>query len=261
MVSAAGHPPCSARAEPGRPIEPEVPGPFAAAAAGLFGALSSLRGGRIFHPDGVGYSGTLRVGGPVEGCDGVPLLSRAGEYAAVVRFSRGGGLPEPLPDVLGLALRLVDVHGPGRHQDFLLATSGRAPVLDHLLLPGIGGFFGQPFSSILPYRIGDMLRMIGALPTSLRARRGTSRLRELTEAADRGEVRYSLALAPLTGRWSPVAELAVDERLPDRDTERLAFTPWNSGGGIRPAGPFMGLRQPAYRGSQRGRGLRGREIP
>jgi hypothetical protein len=35
--------------------------------------------------------------------------------------------------------------------------------------------------------------------------------------------------------------------------ERLRFNPWNTGGGIRPAGPFQGLRDPAYSASQRAR--------
>jgi hypothetical protein len=80
-------------------------------------------------------------------------------------------------------------------------------------------------------------------------------------AAERRDLRFDLALATLGGRWSAVGALAVGERLPDEETERLAFAPWNTGGGIRPVGPFMGLRQGAYRGSQHARGLRGAEIP
>jgi hypothetical protein len=74
-------------------------------------------------------------------------------------------------------------------------------------------------------------------------------------------VRFRIALAALAGRWSPFGELEVGERLPGEHTERLAFTPWNTGGGIEPAGPLMGLRRAAYRGSQRARGLGRREIP
>ena len=52
-----------------------------------------------------------------------------------MRFSRGAGLPEPLPDILGVAVRVLDSHGPGGHQDFLLATSSGLPVAHHALLP------------------------------------------------------------------------------------------------------------------------------
>ncbi len=229
---------------------------------GAFGALSRLRGARIFHPDGVGYRGALRIARPQAGYPGVPLLQRPREYPVLFRFSRGAGLPEPLPDILGLALRILDVHGRGRHQDFLLVTSADAPVLHHLLLPAVRGFFGQSFSSILLYRIGGKLRLVGAAPVGrpVRDSHGGA-LPELVRSADRGELRFRLALAPVTGRWSAVGDLRVGERLPHGEAERLAFTPWNTGGGIRPTGSFMGLRRGAYRGSQHGRGLDESQIP
>lgn len=226
----------------GKPIPTDTPAPVAAAAAAAFGALSRLRGARIFHPRGVGYSALVRVEEPQGRYPGVPMLERPGEHPALVRFSRAVGLPEPLPDALGLALRLVDLHGPGRHQDFLLVTSAHGPLLHHLLLPDIGRFPGQPFSSILPYRVGGSLRVVGATP-------------------DSGGRAFRLALAPLMGRFVPFAGLEVGERLPGDETEQLAFTPWNTGGGIRPAGPLNGVRLAAYRGSQHGRGLRDGHIP
>jgi hypothetical protein len=246
---------------PGRALESATPAPVAAVMGGAFGALTRLRGARIFHPDGVGYRGVLRIERPQRGYPGVPLLQRRGEHPVVFRFSRGAGVPEPLPDVLGLALRIVDVHGRGRHQDFLLVTSADAPLLHHLLLPGVRGFLGQSFSSILLYRVGGKLRLVGTEPAGRRAGGRGGDLAELARSADRGGLRFRLALAPLTGRWSAVGELAVEERLPDAETDRLAFTPWNTGGGIRPVGPFMGLRRGAYRGSQRARGLAQSQIP
>jgi hypothetical protein len=83
----------------------------------------------------------------------------------------------------------------------------------------------------------------------------------LVRVADRGELVFRLGLAPLMGYLATVADLEVGERLPDAETERLTFTPWNTGGGIRPNGPLMGLRRAAYRGSQEGRGLHPTEIP
>jgi hypothetical protein len=248
-------------AGPGAPEASETPEPLAAAAATTFGALSRLRGARIFHPHGVGYGGTLHVARAHEGYPGVPLLRQPGKHPVLFRFSRGAGLPEPLPDVLGLALRIVDVHGAGRHQDFLLVTSVDAPLLHHLLLPGTAGFLGQSYSSVLPYRVGGKLRLVGAQPAGHAASAGRGTLGEVVEAADRGDLRFRLALASLTGRWSAVGELEVGAVLPDQQTEELAFTPWNTGGGIRPAGPFMGVRRAAYRASQRARGLRTSQIP
>ena len=155
-----------------------------------------------------------------------------GSYAAVARISRGVGLPEPIPDTIGLAVRISDAHGPGRHQDFLMNTSLDAPVLHHLILPQL--LPGQSYSSVLAYRIGDDLRLVGALP--------------------RGRGAFDLALAPVAGRFAAVARLSPDEQLTGEASEALRFNPWNTGGGIRPVGPFQGWRRSAYAGSQEGRG-------
>jgi hypothetical protein len=131
------------------------------------------------------------------------------------------------------------VYGLGRHQDFLLATSSSGPLLQHLLLPGVVA--RQPYSSLLLYKIDGDVRVVGALPD--------------------GDGRFKLAVAPLRGGWRAIGELTLRAVLPGEYTEQLAFNPWNTGEGIRPVGPLMGLRRAAYRGSQRGRGLSGAQIP
>lgn len=221
---------------PGQTIPADVPGPVARATGAAFRALSRLRGARIFHPSGTGYDATLTV---TSGWEGVPALARGSEHRAIVRLSRAVGLPEPLPDALGIGLRLPDVYGAGRHQDFLLVTSSRGPVLQHLLLPGVHS--GQPYSSLLLYRIGGDIRLVGALPD--------------------GERAFKLAVAPLRGGWQPIGDLRLGRKLPGEYSDQLAFNPWNAGEGITPVGPLMGLRRAAYRGSQRGRGLTGAQIP
>src|SRR4051812_1235009 len=137
--------------------------PAATAAGAVFGGLAKLRHRRSLHPDGASYEAVVRIDGDEEYAE-VPLLARPGEYRAVLRFSRGLGLPASLPDALGVAVRFCDVHGEGRHQDLLMTTSARPPVLHHLLLPGVRGPFGQPYSTILPYRVGDGIRLFGVLP-------------------------------------------------------------------------------------------------
>ncbi len=85
---------------------------------------------------------------------------------------------------------------------------------------------------MLAYRIGERVRLVGAVP-----RRPD----------------FDLAVAPLRGRWEPFGRLRLGEKLTQDASERLRFNPWHSGGGIRPAGPFQGIRAPAYKGSQAGR--------
>ncbi len=233
---------------------PDLPRPIVAPLEAFWGALSALRGRRrIFHPDGVALEAELHVVG--EGGHGAPLLDAPGRHPAVVRLSRGAGLPDALPDTLGLAVRLCDVHGPGLHQDLLMNTSADAPLVHHLILPAPRGWFAQSYSSVLPYRIGGALRLFGALPASpppdVAVPPGS--LRELDAALARGGVAFHLALAPLGGRLAPFGHLALGERLPARVAEEIRYSPWHTGGGIAPAGPFQGTRRPAYRGSQRGR--------
>ena len=177
----------------------------------------------------MGYEADLSVPG---GDHGVPLFDVPGEHRAIVRLSRSVGLPKPLPDILGVALRILDAHGPRRHQAFLLVTSVDLPILHHLILPGPLGPYGQSYSCVLPYRLGDRLRLVGALP-----RRPD----------------FDLAVAPLGGRWQPVGRIRLGERLSHEAQFQLRFNPWHCGGGIRPAGPFQGIRDPAYRGSQEAR--------
>ena len=233
---------------------PRLPGFVREPTAAVWGALSAIRGKRIFHPDGVAYEAELHVehDGPQTGA---PLFDVPGRHKAVVRASRGAGLPEGLPDTLGLGVRICDAHGPGRHQDFLINVSADLPVLHHLILPAWDGFFGQSYSSVLPYRIGGQLQLVGAVPAAAERRRGRGALPELEELAALGEAAWDLVLAPPAGRWGPpVGRLRLTARLSDRVAEGLRFNPWHTGGGIRPAGPLQGIRGAAYRGSQRGSG-------
>ena len=63
------------------------------------------------------------------------LLNEPAEHEAVVRFSRSVGLPRPLPDLLGMSIRVPDAYGDARHQDLLLVTSADLPIVHHVFLP------------------------------------------------------------------------------------------------------------------------------
>jgi hypothetical protein len=220
----------------------------ATAVARLFERLSRLRGKRIFHPKGVGFAASLT---PVEGgATGAAALDVPSE--PIVRLSRSLGLPEPLPDPCGLALRIPDAHGPGRHQDLLMVSSASPPLVRHAILPS-RDFLDRPYSTLLPYRLrGELVLLLargrgadgpGPLLTDLRER----------EAAG---LEFELGVATLTGSWRPVANLLLRERIPDGEVERIGFDPTNTGGGLELAGWLNRLRGPSYRASQAGRASR-----
>jgi hypothetical protein len=202
--------------------------PVADTTAAFWRALSALRRTRIFHPRGAAYEAVVEVAGGA--ATGVALFDEAATHAATVRFSRGAGLPEPLPDIPGIAIRLRDVHGRGRHQDLLMNASVDLPLLHHVMVPAGTGVF----SSILAYDVAGTVRLFGALQND-------------------GEEGFRLAVAPLFGRFAPIATVRLGARLPERRADALRFNPWNTGGGIRPAGLLQRLRAAAYRGSQSGR--------
>jgi hypothetical protein len=215
--------------------------------AATFRALSRLRGRRIFHPHGVGFAATFYP--EAARATGGEIFDSAQPRPAVVRLSRALGLPEALPDPCGLAVRLLDAYGPQRHQDFLLVTSGRSAGARHLLLPA-PGFTALGYSSLLPYRVGGRLGIVGAGAVQPD---GDPTLADL-RARESAGMEFAIELAAITGGWRRVGRLELGDRLPATEVERLRFDPANTGGGIELAGIVNRLRKPAYRGSQEGRG-------
>jgi hypothetical protein len=229
-----------------------------AAAAGFY-ALTALRRRRSLHPTGVGYRGRLVVRDDDPGRPGVSLFQPGAAYPALLRFSRGAGLPEPLPDALGVAVKLPDAHGPDADQDLLLTSSTDRPLLRRLLFPA-RSFLRGAFSTALPYDLGGEQVVLLLVPVragegrsaSGGHRRTGSAFSELRAAAVDG-LCFELRAAGSVGRSQPIAALTVGEPLPADETEMLRFNPWTTGPGIRPAGWLNLLRAAAYRASQRSR--------
>jgi hypothetical protein len=226
-----------------------------AAAAGFY-ALAMLRRRRSLHPTGVGYQGELLVDN--DGRPGVPLFRPGAAHSALLRFSRGAGLPEPLPDALGVAVKLPDAHGPGADQDLLLTSSTSRPLLRRLLFPA-RSFLRRAFSTALPYDLDGERVVLLLVPTPTRRGRspggvahGGGALAELRAAAADG-LGFEFRIAGTFGPSQRLATLTVGQPLSVEQTEALRFNPWTTGPGIHPSGWLNLLRDAAYRASQRGR--------
>jgi hypothetical protein len=225
--------------------------------AGILGGLAKARGGKAVHPHGDTYSARLLI----DGTDAAPAASQflaiPGEWPAIVRFSRSLGLPRPLPDLLGMSIRVSDAYGEGRHQDLLFVTSVDAPVLHHLFLPA-GDVQQRPYSCSLPYRAGDEKFLIGVRPDPRSPRpEGGTELERLERAVRSGELRFDLVVAPLLGRFRRVGTLRLVAPLPDT-LDALRFNPpVNTGGGLEPIGTLNRWRGFAYPLSQRAWGSGG----
>lgn len=227
--------------------------PLNGLAAGVFGALSAVRGKRVFHPDGDAYRATLTF---LPGDDLDPLIGFAGARSqdAIVRFSRGVGLPEAAPDVLGLAVKLPDFVGPGEDQDFLLVTSSEGPVLQNVLRPA-RGFFRGSYSTVLPYRDpqGENQILFGARPDPELEGSADRTFRDVAAAAAVGRLRFDFLSARLGRTWEQAGVLVVTGKLDDVASETLTFNPWNSHPDLIPAGPLNEWRKSAYEKSQASR--------
>lgn len=231
---------------------------LSAGAAGVFGALARARGDRAVHPRGIAFAGTLELREGAGLALMAPPLASARTLPALVRLSRGIGLPPRLPDVLGLAIRLPDLLGPDRPLDLLLASSLGGPGGYHLPTAA-RGFGWRWYSSLIPYRIGGRLAVLGA-----RAAHGDGEdpgepdprapdgLRAARAAALAGRLRFALTVAAPPRPMVPFGELQVGPPLPAAQGAALRFDPDSTGGAIALAGgPLDPLRAGAYRASRR----------
>lgn len=201
------------------------------------GALARRLGGKPMHPRGAVFDAVLERYG--SGSDrGVPWLDEAATEPAVVRLSRGAGLPAPLPDLLGLAVRLP---GDGSPVDLLLTTTGRGPLSRLLPLPRRDS--AAVYSSIMAYRSDAGSLRLAALPE---ADRMPSEPVPLAGAVRRAGLRFTLAVACGTGPWQPFATLTLTEPVPALDPDVRFDAVQNPPPGLVPDGPMARFRAPSY---------------
>lgn len=210
------------------------------------GGLARWRGGKPMHPRGAVFDAVLeRHGRALDG--GVPWLDAVARDAAVVRLSRGAGLPAPLPDLLGLAVRIP---GEGAPVDLLLSTTGRGPLTR--LLPVPRRDTAAVYSSIMGYRSDDGPLRLAALPETAGV---PSDPEPLAGAVSRDGLRFTLAAARGRGPWVPFATLILTEPRPALDPDVRFDAVQNPPPGLVPDGPMARFRAPAY---ARARAARGR---
>lgn len=205
-----------------------------------FRTAARVRGARAFHPRGRSYTAQSRID-----TDRAPAGFPTGTHRAIVRFSRGVGLPEAVPDILGVAVRLVDAAGPGVHQDLLMASAGDSLLGRHLLRPG-RSFTSGVFSTILPYDLRGRRVVFGAWIA------GDGEVL-LDHVADHVvELLWSTPGAGSTER-AVMGELRPGVPLGDEEERALGFDPFRTTPDVTPVGWLNDLRRPAYGASRHGR--------
>ena len=206
-----------------------------------FRQLARWRQARAFHPVGrVGHGRLL-----LDTDDAA--LARAldtGEHLATVRLSRGIGLPAPVPDLLGAAVRISAPDGTPF--DLLLTTAGHPGWARWLVLPA-RRWTSRPYSTVLPYDTGSGRTLIAL------ASAGDDTVDASPEALAAVSEQRPLTFDVLEshGGWRTVGRLVIDRVGED---ESIAFDPMlHARPGLRPVRPLAAVREAAYRGSRRGR--------
>lgn len=186
-------------------------------------AASAVRGERVIHAKGAAYEGELTLLAGAENL-AVPLVKGRLNRPVLVRLSRGAGLPDALPDVLGLAIRIPDADGSGHPQDLMLATGGGSPLARRLLIPR-WDYHRSTYTSLVSYEVGGRDLVVAALPH------------------DGG---FRLATAEGGAAWTPFAEVRIGAPLPEDRGRLLSFSIRNDAGGFRVGGRWRMARVGAY---------------
>jgi hypothetical protein len=212
-----------------------LPGAAGRILAGVFFLFGRFRRGKgkALHPRGELVRARLRRRGSALRT-GVEWFDEPGVDNVVVRLSRSIGLPGPLPDVLGFAIR-VPV-GTDRYGDVLLATTGIGTLGRFLLRPARSAQEAT-YSSLFPYHTAAGPLLVAAFPNSDRS----------------GQ--FELAWARLTGTWIVFATLDLLDAPGGASDAAVSFDPLlNVIPGLEPYEWSRRLREPSYAAARHSRG-------
>ncbi|WP_049563192.1 hypothetical protein [Nonomuraea sp. SBT364] len=213
--------------------------------AATFDLAARLRRGRPLHPAGLVLDARLRLHGTGREW-GADFLDRRMDLAGIARLSRSVGLPPPVPDILGIALRWEQAAAT---PELLLAGTGHTVLGRRLLRPATAWAPGV-YGSLFPYEVGGRRVLLGALPRA--GRRLPARFDVLADAVVGGPLLFDLLVAAPSGPWRVFGQVELTG--PARtDAERpTRFNPVRHPiPGLRPAGWLSDVRGAAYVGAQR----------
>lgn len=209
----------------------------------LFRGLHAVRRPRPIHTRGVMLTGHVEWVRPAtadrpSGIAWVDAPPPARRSPVVARLSRSIGLPAPLPDIIGLAVRVETDDGDA---DIEFASTGTSVPLRFALLPHRRPSRAR-FGILLPYRgtHGPVLLRARTLGPPL-----PSGGAELDRALEANPWRLGLFHATPLGPWHPFAVLTLRRASDQTDTRRFdagrRLVP-----GARAYAWVRAVRQPSY---------------
>ncbi|CAN5905449.1 hypothetical protein BH11MYX2_BH11MYX2_17470 [soil metagenome] len=224
-----------------------------AAWAPLVRRIAAARHARMFHPDGLLFSGSVTA---VVESPFVDVAAQLGPHV-LARFS--GALRRKGResfDVLGVALRfshapIESVEAAAADQDLLFAT-----ILSPFTMPlsplttRSHDFLANNYYAVAPFSISDRRRVKFRIVALGHPVKSGTRAESLEAAVHAGGAHFTLeARETMHLRWHPIARIAI-EREETLDQRSLRFDPYQDGAGIVPVGVVQAIRRRAYPASQ-----------
>lgn len=180
-------------------------------AGAVLGRVDSL-----FNVQSACYRGVLVIDTDAVTPGSTELLQPGQRREALVRIGNPGGGAQAIRSV---SVKLPDVYGPGRDQDFLLASSGNGAPLHHVTLP-VTETGPTRYSSLWLYLAGLTPVLFGVQTAG-------------GELSPGGVA--SFTISPPVGKFRSIGTLSVSEQVHEGDEP--VFSARNSGGNIRPLPP------------------------
>lgn len=225
-----------------------------AVVAAAFQTAARVRHARVFHPRGIRLAGRFRPTQKYEPWFG------AGDRAVIARLSKGLGSPVGVPDVLGLAFRVLD--RDDHPWDFALATTGRGTLGRFVFTPA-RGWSTACFGSLLPYRFGDASpAWLFAEPLDAEALPNTASLQAVGDYLDDQVIRYTLTADGLGSPAETIGELDLRRAEPGEHRTDFFDPVLNHPAEVTLVPNVVNrIRESAYTGSRRGRDDEGSQPP
>lgn len=208
------------------------------------GGVARLRHGRPLHPKGRSYAATVYRDGANTG---VPWLDEVGPAEVVARVSRAIGLPQQVPDIYGIAIR-IDLADNGfeldqletqhRVADLLFASTGDTAIGRFVLKPRAEVGTG-PLTTLLPVHAPAGPLLLRLAPRE-------------PEVAGDDDAPPDMTLAYAIGmrRWNPLGLLKFGAEVAGHDNDRHDPVEHQLPGQQQYSWVKL-LREPAYRAARR----------
>lgn len=200
--------------------------------AAALAPLGPIRDAKPLHPDGTIRHATLDVTDPAPALQ-VSMFTESGTVPCLVRVSRAIGLPAPMPDIGGLALRFRPDASASGQGDLLFASTGTGHVTRWFLLlhrdPG-----RSALTTLLPLSSASGPVLFSLAPVS------------------DAPTAYQLSWARPRGEWTPLGRLTLGAALAPDDDPPIRFDAVeNHVPGLTNYPVVTRLREPAYAAARR----------